>query len=261
MIKKLIFLILLIFTGNLSAQQVAQEWSSEKHSGYIIFFRQADKQYIKEYTALLEKCISNTEAFCGDHFKNKFDVFVHPDRSSIDIQWSKDFNIPGFKSESWMVASGSAARLDIISPVRWDKLSSEHSYSDKLKTEQLLTHELLHVFHGQNNISPDFTNTINIDWFVEGFAVYGSGQLNEERMKRVSSAVDKNSIPESLDQFWTGENKYGLSGSVVKYIDIRFGRKALLSLLKYNDKKDILNTLGISEIELLKEWRSFIGKS
>jgi hypothetical protein len=60
--------------------------------------------------------------------------------------------------------------------------------------------------------------------------------------------------------FWTGNLKFGLSGSMVMYIDIKFGRTKLRELLKYNEKTETLFLPGISETELLKDWRSYFDK-
>ena len=82
-----------------------------------------------------------------------------------------------------MVASGVASKLDMLSPLQWAKESCEHDYADKLKTQQIIAHELVHVFHGQLNVSPDFSDVTNLDWFVEGLATYASGQLDKVRTK------------------------------------------------------------------------------
>ena len=157
-----------------------------------------------------------------------------------------------------MVASGVASRLDILSPRLWDKESCEHSYSDKTKTQQLITHELVHVFHGQLNISPDFSDVTDIDWFVEGLATFASGQCNKASINEVKRALAENEIPASLDSFWTGKLRYSLSGSVVMYIDKKFGRIKLKALLKFNKKSELLDSLKITEAELLTGWADFI---
>ena len=191
-------------------------------------------------------------------YKNRFDIFIYADRKSLDSAWQKDWNIPNFKSECWMVASGVAKKMDIISPKQWDKESCEHTYLDKPHTRQLITHELVHIYHGQLNASPDFSDVDNIDWFVEGLAVYASGQCDSIRLSAVRNAIVRNTIPSSLDQFWTGDLKYGLSGSVIMYLDARYGRTKLIELLKYNKKDQVLTALATSEKELLSGWTRYI---
>ena len=159
-----------------------------------------------------------------------------------------------------MVASGIASKLDMISPKRWDKESCEHIYSETKKTQQLITHELIHVYHGQHNSSPDFSNAEGIDWFVEGLATYASGQLDSLRITKIKEAISQNKIPENLNDFWKGNLKYGLSGSIVKYIDEKYGRKKLIALLPFNNKSDLLSALNTKETELINEWKKYILK-
>jgi hypothetical protein len=117
---------------------------------------------------------------------------------------------------------------------------------------------LVHVFHGQLNVSPDFSNTEGIDWFVEGLATFASGQCDALKISEVKKAIEDNKIPESLDNFWTGKVKYGLSGSVVMFIDHKYGRTQLKELLPLNKKLQILSVLKTTESELLNEWKKYI---
>ena len=123
-----------------------------------------------------------------------------------------------------MVASGIAGKLDMISPKVWDKEAYEHSYSEPEKVQWLTTHELVHVYHAQLTSSPDFSDTEGIDWFVEGLATYTSGQCGSSRIKEIKKAIAENKIPGTLDGFWKGNLKYGLSGSFNK-------KQAILSTL------------------------------
>src|SRR4030095_3605193 len=115
----------------------------------------------------------------------------------------------------------------------------------------------VHVYHGQMNASPDFSDVTGVDWFVEGLATYVSGQCDAERLAAVKKAIDNNEIPPHLDDFWTGKLKYGLSGSVVMYIDEKFGTEKLTQLLPFNRKDQILRFLGVTEDELTKGWRDY----
>ncbi len=157
-----------------------------------------------------------------------------------------------------MVASGVASKLDMLSPKLWDKEACEHIYSETKKTQQLITHELVHVYHGQLNVSPDFSNVEGIDWFIEGLATFASGQCDSLRIAEVKKANTNNKIPESLANFWTGNIKYGLSGSVVMFIDYKYGRTKLKELLSLNKKTEILSVLKTTELELLNEWKKYI---
>ena len=157
-----------------------------------------------------------------------------------------------------MVASGVASKLDIISPKLWNSEACEHNYSETIKTQQLITHELVHVYHGQLNGSPDFNNVEGLDWFVEGLATFASGQCDSLRLSEVKKALNENNIPNNLDNFWSGKMKYGLSGSVVMYLSHKYGSYKLQDLLPLTKKSEILSALHISEAELLAGWKVFI---
>lgn len=238
---------------------VVEDWLVQKGERYTVLYKATDQTNVPEYLGLFDGGILAVNSFFGNSMKNEFDIYIHPDRRSLDTQWQKDWNMPTFKSECWMVASGVANKLDILSPQKWEQEACEHIYAELTKTQRLITHELVHVFHGQHNKSPDFSNTEGIDWFVEGLATYASGQCDSLRLAEVKKACQENRIPGSLDQFWTGKLKYGLSGSVIMFIDHRFGRKKIKELLPFTKKTEILSALGLTETELLEEWKKYVN--
>ncbi len=250
----------LVLSGCLffSFQNFDNLWITEKHKSFNLVYTAGDRKLKKEYTRFTENGIKEVKNFFSNSFNKKFEVYIHPGRRSLDSTWQKDWKMPDFKSECWMVASGVAARLDLLSPTMWGKEACEHIYSEKDKTQKLITHELIHVFHGQQNASPDFSNTEGIDWFAEGLATYVSGQCDSSRISEIKKAITANKIPDGLDKFWTGKLKYGLSGSVVMYIDYKFGRTKLKELLPYNKKSEILSSLNTTEGELLAGWEKYM---
>lgn len=251
-----IVLLIAIFFG---WTRIENNWIVDKQKGYTFYYTAADKENIDEYRAYFKDGKKTVEAFFQDSYKYDFGIYIHTSRSSLDSAWQKDWNMPDFKSQCWMVASGIFNKLDIISPKKWDSLSCEHSYADVLETQRLITHELVHVFHGQQNKSPDFNDITGIDWFIEGLAVYASGQCDSIRIAEVKKALSENKIPETLDKFWSGNLKYGLSGTVVLYLDKQFGTEKIGALLKYNKLEDLLNDLNITEQELLNGWRAYMN--
>ncbi|MBI2417397.1 MAG: hypothetical protein HYV28_05740 [Ignavibacteriales bacterium] len=235
-------------------------WLAEKHKTYNVFFTETGKASLPENLGFINNGIFSVVNFFGNPFPNKFDFFIHPDRNSIDSTWQVEWKMPDFKSECWMVASGVATRLDIILPQTWDTTSCEHRYANAMETQKLITHELVHVFHGQYNISPDFSDVDGIDWFVEGLATYASGQCDSARMAQVKKAVTDSKAPGVLDKFWTGKLRYGLSGSMVMYLDRTYGRKQLIELLRHNKKEALLSALNITEENLLMNWKGFVSQ-
>jgi hypothetical protein len=255
--KKMAILFLLFVVGWKDADI---HWLTQQHKNYVLNYTETDAANIIAYAKMLDGGIQEATAFFHHPFQKNFDVFVYPNRAVLDSQWQKDWAMADFKSECWMVASGVAAKLDMISPVKWDKEACEHSYADSIKTKRLITHELVHVYQGQLNASPDFSDVTGIDWFVEGLATYASGQYDAERVEQVKNAISKNEVPQALDHFWTGKLKYGLSGSVIMYIDKTFGREKLTQLLPFNRKEQILHTLGLTEDVLINRWQEYMKK-
>lgn len=256
--KNLSLFITILLPLLISCISVGNTWYIEKQTGYKIHFTSIDRNNIKVYNKLIINGIISVKSFFNSSDVSDFDVYIHPDRQSLDSTWQKDWNVPGFRSECWMVASGIASRLDVISPKKWDSEACEHIYEDATKTQQIITHEVVHVYHGQFNNSPDFSNVEGIDWFVEGLATYASGQCDSVKIAEVRQAVSDNSVPESLEKVWTGKLRYGLSGTVVMYIDNRYGRTELKKLLQFNKKSGILESLKTTEQELLTGWKTFI---
>jgi hypothetical protein len=237
---------------------ISDDWVVEQHKAYTLFYNNDDLQNKAVYVTLTDNGIKTVKAFFGKPYKNKFAVYIYPHREALDKQWRKDWHMPGLKSECWMVASGVADRFDVLSPGAWDKEACEHHYAEKHKTQQLFTHELVHVYHGQLNASPDFSDVDRIDWFVEGLATFVSGQCDAARIADIKRAISDQKIPESLDNFWTGKLKYGLAGSMVMYIDHQYGRNKLKELLKFNKKTEILSSLHATEADLLRGWNGYM---
>jgi len=238
----------------------SSEWLTLKKNQFVLNYTQNDSGRANEYAALVENGIQSCQKFFGSSFKNNFDVFVHSSRESMEKQWQKDWGMPDFKSECWMVASGVASKLDLLSPLVWQSQACEHNFENKEEIQRLITHELVHVYHGQNNPSPDFSNTQGIDWLVEGLAVYASGQCDQERLEKVKASVAEGKYPEQLEKFWTGNLKYGYAGSMVLYIDKVYGREKLKTTMKLTSLSDVLKVLAVNEGTLVKGWKEFILK-
>lgn len=222
---------------------------------YRLHYQTIDKSQADKIAKWLDQGQSGVTGFFKSDFKKEFDVYIFPERDSLDAQWQKDWNMPEFKSQCWMVASGIAHRLDILSPRVWPTQGCEHDSSNEEATRKLVLHELIHVFHGQYNPSPTFENIDNIDWLVEGIAVYASGQLDIERIARAKSAILEGGGPELLANMWKGEHRYGYSGSLVAYIDQTYGRDVLIQLIGLTTAEEVLTLLDVTEEELLKQWR------
>ena len=253
--KLLLFLLLTPSFIPVNAQAQAPEESTHS-SMYKVHYDPVDSEEARRIDSWLKEGHENIIDFFRLDYKQPFDVYLFSDRDSLDKQWQKDWNMPAFKSQCWMVASGVAYRLDILTPRIWNVQACEHDPKDTIATKKIIFHEMIHVFHGQQNPSPTFTDIDNIDWFVEGIAVYASGQLDDKRYTDARNFVLESGGPDKLAEVWTGNNKYGLAGSLVRYIDSSFGRTAVVHLLGLTTADQMLDYLKLTEEELISNWKT-----
>ena len=250
----IIILVLVCSSLSLQAQENRKINDSIKAKNFTIYYASADTSVvsIQEYVKL---GMDKVSVFLKRPFKNPVRVNVFPGRDQLDSHWQSAWDMPSFKSQCWMVGSGIQSCLDLLSPSVWKTEACEHDPDDPEEIRLLVYHELTHILHSDYNRSPAFDTINNIDWFVEGLATYVSGQLDPERIHDAVTDVKRSGGPKYLSEFWKGQNKYGFSGSLVAYIDNRYGRDILCDLMQYNDVDDILNTLKISERELIASWK------
>jgi len=196
------------------------------------------------------------EAFFGRPFARPFEFVVFPDRAAFDRSFPPGWGIE--HTECWMVACGVADRLCILSPSVWREQACEHDPDDARHVRGILAHELVHVFHGQANPSGDFTAVEGLDWFVEGLATHASGQLEEQHTLSAAAALKAGAAPEHLADAWKGKYRYGVSGSLVRFVDRRVGRVVLDQMLGATTQAEVLSLAGLSESELLGQWRASV---
>src|SRR5262249_4104940 len=155
-------------------------------------------------------------------------VEVFPHREQFDAYFKKRWQVP--RTERWMVASGVHDKLTVLSPRVWKAEAVEHDPKDETHFRELIAHELVHVYHGQLNPTGDFDGMDDLGWFVEGLAVYVSGQLENAHRDAASQALAKGQAPVSLAKAWGGRYRYGVCGSMVRFVDERWGRQMLSDL-------------------------------
>jgi len=235
------------------------EWKELAREKYTLHYISADQNIINKIDNDLQSGLKKIVEYFHHSFLDKFNVYIFPDRGFLDKQWQKDWGDSSFQSQCWMIASGVAHRLDLLSPNMWAKQACDHNGNDSTEVRQVIWHELVHVFHGQYNPDHTFSYIEKLDWLVEGVATFVSGQLDERRLQRIKQLVKENKTPSTLDIFWKGQEKYGLSGSMVAYIDKTHGREKLFALLKFTNKQDALKFLGLSEEELIKRWKDSLA--
>ncbi len=249
----------LLLSWVLMLPAVLPSWHTMDHQAYSFSYTDPDLGIAGQLDADVKKGISKIILFFGHPYPGKVKAYLFPNRTALNKQWETDWGIPAFKAECWMVASGVAARLDILSPNAWKKETCEHDAADKDEVASLVWHELVHVYHAQYSANPTFKNMDNLSWLVEGLATYASGQLSEVRMQRVQAIVREHNTPVALEDFWKGNDRYALAGSIVRYVDRTYGRVKMFELLEATDEKSALKILGVTENELIDGWKRSIS--
>ncbi|WP_395645196.1 hypothetical protein [Terricaulis sp.] len=197
------------------------------------------------------------EAFFGEPFPAPVGVVVSHDRAAFDRALPTAWGIA--PSQCWMVGVGVADSLYLLDPSVWARDACDHS-GDAAEVQAIITHELTHAYHGQHNETRDFTGMDDAAWFVEGVAVVVSGQLDAGHAGDARAAIATNVAPASLADAWSGRYRYGVSGSMVRFIDQTWGRHMVLALLAATSNEQILARLNLSEAEFLRRWRLWISE-
>jgi len=150
----------------------------------------------------------------------------------------------------WAVAMGTGTTLVVLAPQVWPTEACDHA--DATELDAIVAHELVHVWHGQHRPDDPEMNDVAEDagWFVEGLAVYASGQLDDARRAQAHDAAR----PAALAEVWSGPARYALAGTLVELVDQRLGRDGTIALLPASTGAEILAALGLTEAELLEAW-------
>lgn len=191
------------------------------------------------------------EAFFGLRFEQNVSVDVAESRRAFDAALPESWGMSA--TECWMVGVGTADRLLLLDPARWASEACEHDATER-HVQEIVAHEMTHVFHGQHNTNGDFAGMDELEWLIEGLAVYVSGQLDTPRHSGYREATCDNHAPSTLLEIPQGGSRYGRSGAFVRYVDQRFGRQALQALLPAHSNNEALKILAQREDELVSAW-------
>ena len=185
-----------------------------------------------------------------------YSISIYPDRTSLTDHWRVAWQFPSFQAECWLIAAAWATELDLLSPRVWSRDACGHDAGNLTHIRNVLAHEVVHVLHGQLGQHANLGSLLNAQWFTEGLAMYISGMLDVDYAGVVQARLDAGFAPRTLAEVWNDGANYPLSGSIVRYIDRRYGRAALRDLLTARSTSTILTRLGVGEAELLTAWRA-----
>jgi hypothetical protein len=194
--------------------------------------------------------------FFGAPFRDSVAIQVVQDRAAFDAVLKAMWGMPS--TQCWMVAAAGATRLVVLSPEAWARDACEHDAADPEHVRGIIAHELVHAYHGQRNPSDDFAGMDDMGWFVEGLAVLASEQLRLSHAEDAEDAISAGVAPARLADGWSGRYRYGVAGSMVAYIDRRWGRGTVVRLLGATTNDQALGILGVDEATFLAGWRRWV---
>jgi hypothetical protein len=192
-------------------------------------------------------------AFFGSGFGEPVELRLCGSRAEFDGALAKEWGMP--KSEPWMVGAAGSAHAFFLSPRVWKTEAQEHDSEDVDAIRMLVAHELTHSYHAQHNPSHDLDGLEPMAWFVEGLATLVSGQLDARHRDDAARALEAGTFPLRLEDVWSGKARYGLAGSLVRFVDEHYGRRRVIEMLSATTNQQALEKLGTSEERLLAEWR------
>lgn len=211
-----------------------------------------------DIAALVETGRGRVEGFFGQPFMSPVSIVIAPTRAAFDTSLPAKWELT--PTQCWMVGVGGGNMLALLSPSAWAGQACEHDGKDARHIQEIITHELVHVYHGQRNPTGDFMGMDDAGWFVEGLAVLVSGQLDDGKRPAAADAIASGAAPSKLADAWSGKFRYGISGSMVAYIDSAYGRPAVIDLLPAITNEQILHKLGVTEAEFLARWRNWVTR-
>lgn len=192
-------------------------------------------------------------------FPDTVSVWIFADRAGFSEALREAWGIP--ETACWMVGAADDYHLYLLSPGAWREEACEHDPEDAEHRRLLVTHEAVHVYHGQVNPSDDIGLLEEIGWFVEGLATWTSGQLETAHAGRAAEALAAGEGPTRLAAAWSGPYRYGVAGSLVAWIDAIWGRDVLRAALEFTSWDEFEALLGMSEAEFLAAWRLWVEGS
>src|SRR5436853_2742391 len=140
------FLLFSFIQFSLFAADDSLHWTKKQNSSFTLYYTSADSAIVSAIEKDLGVGTKTVTGFFHSPFPQKYEVYIFPNRNELDKQWSSDWGGPNFRSQCWMVASGVANRLDILSPLCWKKDACEHNAADSIEVQKIITHELVHVY-------------------------------------------------------------------------------------------------------------------
>ena len=197
-------------------------------------------------------------AYFGSPLPRPYELRLFRHRADMEAFARATWQMP--ELPCWAVAMGSGSRLAVLCPSAWTSEACEHDPNDQDAMRLLLAHELVHVYHGQHRADTEFMQADEVGWLVEGLAVLASGQLTPARLRQAAAAVAAGHGPTTLADAWSGNARYGIAGSMVRFVEDRLGQARIVDLLDDSTNAAILARVGMDEEGFLTAWRRCLAR-
>ncbi|HVF38759.1 MAG TPA: hypothetical protein VM939_02590 [Gemmatimonadaceae bacterium] len=230
-------------------------WQTLRNGSITVEYQGEDASVASTLLSQASSGSTSVERFFQRQLSGPITVRAYPDRASLTEYWKVEWNQPNLVPECWMIASANSNVVAMLTPRLWSSASCGHDGANQPYVSRIVTHEIVHILHRRINGAPAFVGPNDLWWFVEGLAVFASGQLDNAARTRVRNLITSGSLPASPQEALNGPSGYDVVGSMVGFIDATYGRAVLTGLLTARTEAELLARLSTTRSAFLESWR------
>ncbi len=227
------------------------------NTGYSdILFQSTDAQYTSQTATAIEKgwhIVTDYFQIAGSFPKVR--AILVPNRNEFD-RLVKDLLKVSIEYPSHPARIAQPQKTDIVllSPAAYNQHSVFEYKPDYF--ERLIIHEMVHV--AEELLSPDIEHTPR--WWSEGLATYLSQQWKHETdvYSPVIEGIQSNAIPGLNEIESSIKLAYDWGWTLVKFIETRFGKSAVVKIVKTCADHNIIEKTNMSVTEFEHNWREWM---
>jgi hypothetical protein len=228
------------------------EWIIVQGEGVRLYYKSPDRLGAGGLLEVGEAARRQIELFAGEPIAGDFDLRIYPDRAQFEAYWREI----GFTPQCWMIARATRSGIEMLTPRVWAAEGCGHDGGNSTEVQQVVTHEAMHVCHARVNPLPEVNNVGSLKWFTEGIAVYSAQQVNASMRSQAAQFASGDLTGVSLSSLGPTSVGYSVGGSIAEFIDQVYGRAAMLRALRAPSTPAVLDTLHVSEADLLVSWKA-----
>ena len=183
------------------------------------------------------------ERFFGSPFPRPFTVRVFPNRASLTAHWSKSWGVSDLKPECWMIASGVANELALLSPRAWPAEACEHDPADTAATRRVL-------WTGWTTSAG--SSRVWRYWPRDN----STSNIGTPRARRLPPGRHRPNWPRP----GAAAGGTACRDPSLGYVDRTWGRATVTAMLADTTQSGLLDRLRIGEAALLAQWQTAAGR-